>query len=135
MLVSYKTAQPQTLPKQHEGKTEQELNALGFVVCPEPPTISPGHKLWWENNQWSVVPPNDAETEIQWQKVKDQSVLLLAASDYRVLKAYESQTPVDPFWVSYRQSLRDIYNNTEGLDPFDITWPSAAPEVIEPSAP
>ena len=42
MLVSYKTAQPQKLPKEHEGKSEAELNELGFVICPEKPEITPG---------------------------------------------------------------------------------------------
>jgi hypothetical protein len=132
MLVSYKGAQPQKLPKKYEGKTEQELNQLGFVICPEPPIVLPGYKLWWQNNQWSTIPPNDAEIEIQWQTVKDKAVSMLQASDYRVLKAYEAQVPVEPFWINYRQNLRDIYNNKEGLNPFDINWPIAAPPISNP---
>lgn len=67
MLVSYKSAQPQKLPKEHEGKPEQELNELGFVICPEPPQIIPGQKLWWENNTWTIKEPNESEIAIQWQ--------------------------------------------------------------------
>jgi hypothetical protein len=123
MLVSYKTAQPQKLPKEHEGKSEAELNALGFVVCTEKPEITPGQKLWWENSAWVIQEPNEAEIAIQWQSVKTESERLLAETDYKVIKAYEAQIPVEPEWVSYRQALRDIYNNVNDINPFDVPWP------------
>lgn len=123
MLVSYKTAQPQKLPKEHEGKSESELNALGFVVCPETPEITPGQKLWWVNNAWVIQEPNEAEISIQWQAVKTESERLLAETDYKVIKAYEAQTLVAPEWITYRQSLRDIYNNVNNINPFAVEWP------------
>lgn len=124
MLVSYKTAQPQRLPKEHEEKSEAELNELGFVVCPEKPTTAPGQKLWWENNQWTILESSESEIDIQWQQVRTKAERLLAESDYKVLKAYETQTPVSPEWVAYRQVLRDVYNNVNDDDPFGINWPS-----------
>ena len=123
MLVSYKTAQPQKLPKEHEGKSEAELNNLGFVICSPKPEIISGQTLWWENNQWVVKEPTEGELSIQWQSVKTQTEKLLFESDYKVLKAYETQTPVASEWVVYRQSLRDIYNNVENINPFDVSWP------------
>jgi hypothetical protein len=124
MLVSYKTAQPQNLPKEYESFTEEQLNVLGFVICPEKPEIIPGQKLWWENNQWTMQEPNESELAIQWQAVKTQAERLLFESDYKVLKAYESQTPVDPGWITYRQELRDIYNNVNNINPFAVIWPN-----------
>jgi hypothetical protein len=123
MLVSYKTAQPQKLPKEHEGKSEAELNALGFIICSEKPEITLGQKLWWENNQWVIVDPNQAEIEIQWQTIKTESERRLAETDYKVIKAYEVQIPVEPEWVEYRQALRNVYNNVGDINPFAVDWP------------
>jgi hypothetical protein len=123
MLVSYKTAQPQKLPIEHVGKSEQELNVLGFVICTVKPSFIPGQKLWWENNQWTIQDPNESELAIQWQKIKTESEKHLAETDYKVIKAYELQVPVSPEWVEYRQALRDIYNNVAGLNPFAVDWP------------
>jgi hypothetical protein len=124
MLVSYKTAQPQKLPKEHEGKSEAELNAIGFVVCPEKPEMTPGQKLWWENSAWVIQEPNEAELAIQWQSIKTESERLLFESDYKVIKAYEAQIPVEPEWILYRQALRDIYNNVNDINPFAVEWPN-----------
>jgi hypothetical protein len=124
-------AQPQQLPKEHEGKTEAELNELGFVICPDKPDLNPGQTLSWENNAWVVNEPTEQELILQWQIIKNQAVLMLYDSDYKVLKAYESQTPVDPAWIQYRQDLRDIYNNVNNINPFDtITWPTRPSEEV-----
>jgi hypothetical protein len=123
MLVSYMSAQPQKLPTKYEGMTETELNAAGFVICPDKPDVVPGQTLWWENNQWTVREPTDSELAIQWQAVKNQAERYLSETDYKVLKAYESQNLVDPQWIAYRQSLRDIYNNVDSINPFAVEWP------------
>ena len=45
----------------------------------------------------------------------------LAESDWRVIKALESNTPQDFEWASYRQALRDI--PTQAGFPWTIVWP------------
>jgi len=120
MLLSYKTAQPQKLPKEHEGRSEAELNTIGFVICPPKPETIPGQKLRWENNQWTIQDPNESELAIQWQSVRNHRNDLLAESDVYVVKAKENNEPVDVGVIYYREILRNI---TEQDNPFNIDWP------------
>lgn len=127
MLVSYKSAQPQKLPKEHEGKSESELNALGFVICPEKPEITPGQKLWWENNAWVIQEPNEAELAVQWQAVKNEVARLLEEADRYVIIAYEKGQKTDNSIVKYRKQLRKVAGQP---NPFAITWP-IRPTIID----
>jgi hypothetical protein len=124
MLVSYKGAQPQKLPVNLADKTEAELNALGFEVCPDKPTLSPGQVLLWEGGQWVVRGPNEAETALARERVKVAIIELLFASDYVTIKAYEQGVPVDPEWITYRGTLRGIHNTIDSLDPFSVELPT-----------
>ena len=54
--------------------------------------------------------------------VRRQRDNLLADSDWRVIKAQETGTPMSQAWVDYRQALRDITNQT-GF-PHDVVWPT-----------
>jgi hypothetical protein len=49
----------------------------------------------------------------------------LAESDWRVIKALESNTPQDFEWATYRQALRDVPDQA-GF-PWEVVWP-AQPE-------
>lgn len=60
------------------------------------------------------------KTESEWVNVKIKRDKLLIASDWVVTKNAEAGTPVPTEWVTYRQALRDI---TDQTDPFNITWP------------
>ena len=60
----------------------------------------------------------DAE---QAKSVRQQRDAKLAESDWRVIKALESNTPQDFAWATYRQALRDITSQT-GF-PWTIDWP------------
>lgn len=122
-LVSYKGAQPQIIPPEHSNKSEEKLNELGFDVCPEKPEIIPGQILYWKNKEWKVREPNEAELDIQWQTVKNEAVRRLSETDYIIIKAYETSSQVDVNAITYRQALRDIYNNINNLNPFAIEWP------------
>lgn len=133
MLVSYKTAQPQKLPVDLEGKTEAELNDLGFVVCGPKPEVLPGQTLWWENNGWVVRDPGEAELALERTRVQNTVVERLFASDYKVIKAYEQGILPDPEWVTYRNSLRDIYNTVDTVDPFSIVIPVRPSSVDDPN--
>ena len=76
---------------------------------------------------WSVV--DKTAEEIQQhddnasQSVRSQRDSLLVDSDWRVIKAQETGTPMSQAWVDYRQALRDItdHANFPWLD--DADWP------------
>jgi len=46
----------------------------------------------------------------------------LSETDWVVIKALETNSPLSPEWISYRQALRDITQQS-GF-PWDIIWPS-----------
>lgn len=62
-------------------------------------------------------------TEQAANSVRSQRDNLLADSDWRVIKAQETSTPMSQAWVDYRQALRDItsHANFPWLD--DADWP------------
>ena len=62
-------------------------------------------------------------TEQASNSVRSQRDNLLADSDWRVIKAQETGTPMSQAWVDYRQALRDItdHANFPWLD--DADWP------------
>jgi len=72
-----------------------------------------------------------AEQEAEYKARKDaeqaKSVRVtrdakLAESDWRVIKALESNTPQDFEWATYRQALRDVPNQA-GF-PWEVVWPT-----------
>lgn len=70
-----------------------------------------------------LEPESVEETEEEVaQRVRSIRDVLLASSDWIVVKAYESGTPVPDAWVSYRQALRDI--TEQAGFPYEVTWPT-----------
>lgn len=130
MLVSYMGAQPQKLPQEHKGKSEAELNTLGFVICPEKPTLAPGQKAIWVNNAWTVEDPTPSELAIKWQAVKNQRDRLLAQSDQWVVDFVGKGQAVPLAIKEYRTALKEIENQPS---PFGLTLPNApdAPYEME----
>jgi len=61
----------------------------------------------------------DAE---QAKSVRQQRDEKLKESDWRVIKALESNTPQDFAWAAYRQALRDI--TIQAGFPWTIDWPT-----------
>ncbi|MCT4701237.1 phage tail assembly chaperone [Enterobacteriaceae bacterium H20N1] len=59
--------------------------------------------------------------EIRAEEVRQRRDMLLAASDWVVLRAQETGEPVDKEWAEYRQNLRDI--SEQAGYPFKIHWP------------
>jgi hypothetical protein len=55
--------------------------------------------------------------------VRQQRDNLLSTSDWVVIKSQETEQPVPPEWVAYRQALRDI-TDQPGF-PLDVVWPTA----------
>lgn len=59
----------------------------------------------------------------QAESVRNQRDQLLKDTDWRVIKALESNIPQDFDWAAYRQALRDI--PTQAGFPWEVQWPSA----------
>jgi hypothetical protein len=60
-------------------------------------------------------------TEALWARVREQRDGMMAATDWVVTKATETGSFIEPQWISYRQALRDI---TQQSDPANINWPT-----------
>jgi hypothetical protein len=67
------------------------------------------------------VPPPPPTTEELAAAVRAERNTLLAATDWVLAKAYETQTRVPQEWAEYRQSLRDL--PLQPNFPHDVSWP------------
>ena len=97
--------------------------------------ISPSNNMQvWKNDSWVDRPiqPGDNYEWIDeaWQlnkekasaKIQQQRNLLLAETDWIVIKAVDQGTQVPQAWSTYRQQLRDI--TLQPNYPFTVTWPT-----------
>lgn len=149
MLYSLNRAYPSPLPnriRMPDGSTrtdsstftEAEILSAGYVAVDEPPLVPTSQFLGWSGTEWTVRGPNEVETAQRWEDVRAECVRLLAATDYKVIKAVELGLPLDQNVVAYRQALRDIYNDVNGIDPWNFGWPvmtpPEGPAVEEPQA-
>lgn len=64
----------------------------------------------------------DALDAQQARNIRSQRDEKLAENDWRMIKAWETQTPISTEWATYRQALRDV--TAQGTFPWDITWPT-----------
>lgn len=111
--------------------THEQLLAEGWLVAPDIPAYNAPDVLDWIEPNWVVRAPNQSEIGYQWTEIKALAQRKLADTDYKVLKAVEAtvlngttlsdELPVA--YISYRQTLRDIYNNVGDIDPFNVVWP------------
>lgn len=135
-LYSYNGEWPQQLPNRiilSNGRTRtdkssftsEEIADAGWTAVANPPMVEYPNKLDWDkvNFAWIVRPPNSVETEAQWRIVRETCVSLLEETDYKVLKAYEQGISVSVEVVNYRQGIRDIFNNVNNIDPWNVPWP------------
>lgn len=60
----------------------------------------------------------EANTQSQWAKVRSQRDTMLSDCDWTQLPDVNIPNKAD--WAAYRQSLRDI---TDQTDPYNIVWP------------
>ena len=134
-MYSHKGAYPNFLPNRirlSNGEirtdvstfTEEELSDAGYVEAPDSPFYEYPNRLDWIDDRWVVREPNETEIAQKWDEVKKRCETLLFETDYKVVKAYEQQVPVEPEWVQYRQSLRDIHNKVGYDSPWFINWPT-----------
>lgn len=61
------------------------------------------------------------EEDIYWTRVREERNRLLAETDWVVIKANESGTPVSDEWKNYRQALRDITTTFQNAN--DVVFP------------
>jgi hypothetical protein len=70
---------------------------------------------------WQADQSNhDVEKAESVRRERDQK---LAESDWRVIKALESNQPQDFQWASYRQALRDL--PSQAGFPWSVVWPQS----------
>lgn len=120
-----------------ETTTTEVLEALGADVVFEGPQAQPtryqvafADGVEQIDGQWftkySVADMDDeaiaAKDAEQAKSVRQQRDDKLKESDWRVIKALESNTPQDFEWAAYRQALRDI--SSQAGFPWEITWPT-----------
>jgi hypothetical protein len=117
--------------------TVELINDLGYDVVLEGPQAQPTRYqaafrdgVEEIDGQWFTkysVADMDDETKAakdaeQAKNVRDTRDAKLAESDWRVIKALESNTPQDFEWATYRQALRDI--PTQADFPWEVVWPT-----------
>ena len=103
--------------------TPEEIADAGYVQAGNAPYVTYPNKLDWDVTDWIVREPNETEIENKWAEIKTECQQILLETDYKVIKAYELNIILDQIWIDYRQSIRDIYNNVNDLDPWNILWP------------
>ena len=118
--------------------TDAMLSSYGvYSVRETNPTVGENQKLvksWepelidgeWRLNHQAVdmtVEEIAVRDEVLANGIREKRDNLLANSDWRVIKAQETGTPMSQAWVDYRQALRDItaHANFPWLD--DADWP------------
>lgn len=96
--------------------------------------LRPGHSFvpgmakgnHWTGSGWLTI--EEPSLSVGWSEVRQRRNELLAATDWRSLRAQELGVPLDSAWIAYRQALRDI---TQQPDPHNIIWPQTPAEGSE----
>lgn len=83
-----------------------------LVRIPERP--SQYHYFDFSVKEWFLHPTK------AWESIRTKRNELLRETDWMVTRAIELGEPMPSGWVSYRQGLRDI---TEQSDPLTLVWP------------
>ena len=92
---------------------------LGPVFTDTPATETEPAKTAAENEA-EYKAAKDTEQAKSVRSTRDSK---LAESDWRVIKAAETETTLDAAWATYRQALRDV--TAQSGFPWTITWPDA----------
>lgn len=75
---------------------------------------------------WTIIDKTEDaiehDTMLKAMQVRRQRDEFLAACDWVTLKAIDTNTSIDPDWVTYRQALRDI--TTQDGFPYSVAWPT-----------
>lgn len=134
MLYSHKNKYPSPLPHRiilSSGQTRtdvstftaEEIADAGYVPVDNPPSADYPNRVDWNGTEWLIREPNQNEIQQQVQQVQAECQRQLFETDYKVIKAIEQGVAVEPYVVTYRQQLRDLYNSVATGDVWNITWP------------
>lgn len=78
----------------------------------------PGQHYFWNGSSWEL--DSDKIIEV----IRAERHRLLARSDWTQVPDSPLSTDMRNAWAGYRQELRDITNNLEGVEsPEDVNWP------------
>lgn len=116
--------------------TEEEIADAGYVAVDSPPIADYPNKVDWTGSEWIIREPNSQETSARWDYIRKECVGRLEETDYKVIKAVETGDLPPIEFVTYRQELRDLYNNVNNVDPWFVQFPvleTAPEEIIEES--
>lgn len=83
-------------------------------------TVDPDAKV--VNKTWSAVSYSQDQIDAEWARVRSNRNSRLRASDFTQLTDAPLTVEKKTEWLSYRQALRDLPQNT--VNPFDVTWPT-----------
>jgi hypothetical protein len=87
------------------------------------PTKPRADYIWnWTTMSWQDPRTEEQKFQQQAQQVLAERKKLLDSTDWIVVKAVDTGTPVPAAWQTYRQELRDVTNQT-GY-PYQVTWPT-----------
>jgi hypothetical protein len=114
--------------------TEEEIADAGYVLVDNPPQAEYPNKLDWDGIQWIIREPNSSEVFQKWDQIRNECLLRLEETDYKVIKAVETGDLPPIEFVIYRQELRDLYNNVNNIDPWFVQFPvllTVNEEIIE----
>lgn len=132
-LYSYQGQEPQELPgriRLSNGRTRtdsssftaEEISNAGFTGPYERPEFDPEIETQEWNSEllnWETTPIPD---EVFWERLRNQRNYKLLISDWSQLSDAPLTSSQKTAWATYRQTLRDLPENTE--DPKNVTWPS-----------
>jgi hypothetical protein len=97
------------------------INSSGEVV--EIPVQPSSEHTWnWTTKQWENLVTEEMRKAKAAQQVLVERKKLLDSTDWIVIKAMDTGTPIPTAWQTYRQELRDVTNQTDY--PYQVTWPT-----------
>lgn len=83
-------------------------------------TVDPDAKV--VNRTWSAVSYSQDRIDSEWTRLRNTRNIRLKSCDYTQLADAPLTAEKKTEWLSYRQALRDLPQNT--VNPFDVTWPT-----------
>ena len=124
-----------SLPQSLSNRFLAKYHVFPVIVAAAPEYVEATHYIEqnntpvYEDNQWvvswSVLEKSEqqatADTILKSKEIRNQRSVLLAATDWVVIKAIDEGIEVSSEWKDYRKSLRDI-TSQPGF-PWEISWP------------
>jgi len=99
-------------------------NLVEYTLQQRESKVNRKRNCHWSNTSFSWV-TDFSELELynfQCNSVKTNRDTLLSDSDWVIIKATDTGTPIPTAWQEYRQQLRDV--TTQLGYPFNIVWPT-----------